>query len=837
MPRSTTIKKASSRARRGGGTEVALPAAAPSTAGAPSAAPVIPQTPYEVTYRYGSPSQGIVQNNGADWFGPLNPLSPIAPNEVAGRRMDFPSGYNLNVRPRSYEAVTFDMMRALADGYDLMRIVIETRKDQMAALDWNVVPRDRKQKIAGAIADRVAKVEAFFLRPDKVNFWDTWIRMVLEDLFVIDAPSLHVRRTLGGDLYSIEQIDGGTVKRVIDDWGRTPEPPVAAYQQVLKGYPAVNYTAHSAKSKTLWTTTALQELIYRPRNQRVHKVYGYSPVEQVIMTVNIALRRQVFQLNYFTEGTVPEALIGVPDTWTPDQIRQFQDWFDSVLTGNLAERRRARFVPSAMAKTYVETKQGELFGAAEEWFAKVICFAFSISAQPFMKMMNRASAETAQEVALEEGLAPIQKWVKALIDSIIIDEFGFDDIEFKWADTDELDPAAQSKILTDYTGKGIMTLNEARGDLGLDPYDDPNFNKPMVVTATGYVFVSPSDQAEVSGQPNSPPAAPDPNAIDPLTGGPKGQQSGVTQIGGPTHAKPGAGGGSTQDPSVDAKAKAGQEAADDEKSGKIAKSAYVPPDPNRPVINRAKTSLQKTMIKQLSSVGSDVATQVEKALQKIGKAKKATDDIDVDSLVASLDLSTFEDGADDMQEDLETVAADSGRRAIAQLGMDRTSFNAVNDRATAWSKQHVAMLVGKSKNPKYALTDDTRDMVRAVITDGLGNGLTSTEVADQLQASFAFSPERAANIADTEIRRANSAGAVEGFKAARDLGVDVQKEWLLGDEACDECQENADAGPIDLDDTFPSGDDESPAHPHCNCSISPVVATDSGDGEGEDDDE
>jgi phage portal protein BeeE len=62
------------------------------------------------------------------------------------------------------------------------------------------------------------------------------------------------------------------------------------------------------------------ELLYAPRNVRAHKAYGYSPVEQVQMSVNIALRRQIYQLQYYTEGNIPEALIGVPDNWNPDQI-------------------------------------------------------------------------------------------------------------------------------------------------------------------------------------------------------------------------------------------------------------------------------------------------------------------------------------------------------------------------------------------------------------------------------------------------------------------------------------------------------------------------------------
>ena len=75
------------------------------------------------------------------------------------------------------------------------------------------------------------------------------------------------------------------------------------------------------------------------------------------MTVNIALRRQLHQLQYYTEGTVPEALIGVPEAWTPDQIGQFQSYWDALLTDDTATRRHARFVPATISKSFVQTKE------------------------------------------------------------------------------------------------------------------------------------------------------------------------------------------------------------------------------------------------------------------------------------------------------------------------------------------------------------------------------------------------------------------------------------------------------------------------------------------------
>lgn len=386
-----------------------------------------------------------------DWFGPQAPLPPMVPTEqrdsVAGRRFDYQVGYNVQTRPRSNDPVSFEQMRALAESYDILRLVIETRKDQMEKLRWSIKPKDAKAKPDA----RCAEIEKFFRRPDKENTWTTWLRMILEDLLVIDAPTLYVRETLGGDLYALEPVDGATIKPVIDDHGRRPPPGEVAYQQILKGVPAVDYTA--------------DELIYRPRNRRTHKVYGYSPVEQIIITVNIALRRQANQLSYYTEGNVPNLLFSVPKEWNPDQIRQFQEWWDSVTQGQT--KHYGRFIPEG-AKP-VEIKQPPLKDMYDEWLARVVCFCFSIEPTPFVAQVNRSVAETSRQQSLAEGLGPLKTWVKELVDEVIETRFGISDVEFGWIDDDVSTPKEKAEIAAIYVGAKVITPDEARADIGLEP--------------------------------------------------------------------------------------------------------------------------------------------------------------------------------------------------------------------------------------------------------------------------------------------------------------------------------------------------------------------------------
>lgn len=402
----------------------------------------------------GAVSQTVKDARDA-WFGPWQPLQPVTTDQqkesVVGRQFDYPTGFNTRVTPRSEEALTFAQLRALAESNDVLRSVIETRKDQMCRLKWKIMPFDKDTDPD----ERCQQIEAFLRLPDHEHDWQTWLRMLLEDLFVIDAVTIYPRKTLGGELYALEPIDGATIKRVLDAGGRTPLPPDPAYQQVLKGVVAMNYTR--------------DELMYSPRNVRTHKVYGYSHVEQIVTIINIAIRRAIHQLQYYSEGNIPEALLGVPETWTPEQIDKFQKYWDSMIEGNTAARRHAKFVPGSIAKGAVFTKEAALKDEFDDWIARVICFCFSISPQPFVKEQNRATADTAKESASEEGSEPIKLWVMSLINRIIVACFGYTDIGFVWEEETTPSPKDQADIDIGLVGAKILHPDEARAARGLPP--------------------------------------------------------------------------------------------------------------------------------------------------------------------------------------------------------------------------------------------------------------------------------------------------------------------------------------------------------------------------------
>lgn len=713
--------------------------------------------------------RGLTTITGADtaWMGPGNALQAVVPG-AAGRQRDYQVGVNLNVRPRSEESTSFAELRALADAYYLVRMAIETRKDQLVKLRWNIKPLDPKKQPDS----RCEELNKFFKNPDKRHDWQDWIRILVEDVMVTDAPCVYFHPTIGKQPYAFEIIDGATIKLLLDTQGRTPLAPDPAYQQNLKGIPAVNYST--------------DELVYKPRNPRSWKAYGFSPVEQIITIVNIGLRREMSQLQFYTEGNIPEALITTPNTWNPDQIKTYQEYWDALFEGNTGSRRHAKFVPGGM--DVHETKSAALTDAFDEWLARVILYAFSLPATAFVKQVNRATADSAKEQAEEEGLGPLMVWIEDFINLLIVKYWGYEDLAFAWEEEKSIDPLIQAQVnqiyLTalDPDGNTVLDANEVRESLGYEAKDFAKLNAERMKEAAKH----------------------NPN-LDPLTGLPKEV---VTSEGGNTldNAASGKQDDDKAKPPLgkDGAASKHEHSHDLKKKTKFAKLSASN-------VKRA-AKLAGAYKKFFAKIKPDVIAEAVKAYEK--KLKKADDTNPAGPIVEdlSVDFSV-----------MLTVTAKSLTGA-AREGTDR-AVDLLDGRGEAFDAAVIAEGVGDYRAAELVTNLDasTRDMLAGDINRAFVEGWTGDELADVLAENYGFSDARASTISRTEVAAADSQGSMKAYRESQAV---TGKQWLLAEEPCPICEENENDGIIDLDEEFSSGDDTAPAHPNCECTVTPIIKDD-----------
>lgn len=732
----------------------------------------------------------------ANWFGPGTPSAPAAPIEVEGRQYEVPINVNPLIQTKT-QGIDYWQLRSFADAADIIRILIEARKDELCSMGWSIqkkqAPGDKKPTFGKPQVDSKAELlEDFFAYPDNEHDWATWLRMLLEDLLVIDAPTVYAQKTKGGDLLGWRPIDGTTVKRIIDTHGWTPAPPEVAYQQVLRGQIALSYTS--------------DELVYKPRNVRTSKTYGMSRVEQVIVTARTYLLRQASNLAYYQDGSRPMAgFLSASASWGPKEIAIYQSLLNEQLAGDLGERQKVTVTPHD--SQYTDTKSPAMKDDYDEWLARIACFCFGTSPQPFTKQMNRATADTAKESSQEQGLESDKTWVIGFMNHLLQRRMGYAAYEFTFQDREAQDPLERSQVDKIYLDEGVLTPNEVRQDLGRDPLPEPAEDEP----------VKPTTDAPVGGG-----AAPGGGAPAPV-GGAAPANTGVQQLPKPKPKSPNAG---KKPP-----------------NGKAAEATLAKRAPlHNPLHMHKAKDTPRTFPPHVEEQRKALASAFEVALGELGSAvvkafraspaeklAKATDDDrgdsyqgDADEFAGGFSMDPLTLAWDDTNNVLSAVAQDGSKVAIAKVTVSDPDLvtaditDMANQDAIAWAAEHAADLLGKDGSGGQ-IAEATRNMVRHTIATGMAQGKSQDEIAADLMEDYAFTDARAKLIAETEVANASANGQLVGYTAA---GLKFKK-WLLSNDegVCPICEGNQGAGWIAIGKKFPGGVQAPLQHPNCRCAI------------------
>jgi HK97 family phage portal protein len=114
------------------------------------------------------------------------------------------------------------------------------------------------------------------------------------------------------------------------------------------------------------------------------------------------------------------------------------------------------------------------------------------------------------------------------------------------------------------------------------------------------------------------------------------------------------------------------------------------------------------------------------------------------------------------------------------------------------------------------INDTLKGEMRTILSEGVDEGLSVREMADQIEELTGTPSNRAERIARTEVLKGYQEGSLQG---AVQSGVVVGKSWLTaGDDRVDEdCLAAETDGVIPLNASFSNGDSAPPDHPNCRC--------------------
>ncbi len=753
-------------------------------------------------------------------FSPGQPLQPMHSNNPPWQNQ-FRVGRNLVITPRSEDPrlTPFQVLRTLADSHDIVSICIKMMIDQVTGDEHDIVPAIKEDKTD--YSKDITAVKAFFYRPDKVHLFSDWIKMYLNDVLPIDAGTIYKRRTRAGKLYSLEVCDGATFKPLIDAYGRVPQPPNAAYQQIIYGVPY-----GSGNGAAGFTTN---DIVYRPRYPRTWTTYGFAPTEQLLMKINIMLRRDDFHLRYYTKGALPDAgLFQVDAEWTPDQLDQYQQLWNDVMSGNIDERLSMRFVPKG---TYTATKEFKFDPKVDEWIARLVAVTFGVNPQAFIMMMNRATGEMQDSQQTDIGLGPLETFLEELFTDIIQNDLGYPHLRFKYIDEKKEDAKVTVDRNMQYVTRGLRSIDEIRAVDGLAPTTDLEDGvPPYVLLGNDIVFIT-KDYIEAKQKAQ----------LDALA-------MGVTQAG---------------------NAQNNQQAAnnavqvEDVPDKKGAKKAIVDElkQYEKFAINRLKKKTKREFLTDVipDDIHKSIKIKIDRLetadqIKELFKAAKKKI-ILLETLKRKLQ-DDFGDELDDSGETFMDVAETAGTAEkllniltdydfFVGFGIDKTADTVKDISQAGWQygKDTLETMTGneielqfdshiaaeQAKDHALDLVKDlnvsSRDMLKATISDSVANEEPWEVLKDKLKNNYAFSDSRAETIARTESGTLYNQGFVQ---AGIDSGL-VDGVLVEDGDGDSECAE-ADGQTWDLDDAMANP----LAHPNCVRSFTYVLKGEDGDDEDSD---
>jgi 8-oxo-dGTP pyrophosphatase MutT (NUDIX family) len=387
----------------------------------------------------------------------MTPASPFSPGEPIGpydgfsrtpRSHDYVTGYNIATRPRIHERVAFETLKGLFASYDVARICVRHRIASLRSLDYKLVSAEGYE---GDISADVREGKRVLKRPDRKTLFKPWLAKYLRGVLTYDAGTLYRMRNRAGRPIGLSVVDGTLIAPLQDYWGNPPDDPAPAYVQYVNGLP--------------WNWLTRSDLIYEPYDPQDDSLYGTAPLEDILLNANTDIRFQLYFLQRFTEGNLPAAFASAPDSWSPGQIEQFQEYWDAFMLGDQSRKHQIRWLPPTSKIAWSNEK--DFSDVFSQFLMRKTCSAYSVVPADlgFTETVNKSSGESQADVQHRVGDLPMAMHIQDILTAFLQEDlqlplkFAFDLGEEQ---DDRVNQAQADKVYFDMGAVGSSEIRELR---------------------------------------------------------------------------------------------------------------------------------------------------------------------------------------------------------------------------------------------------------------------------------------------------------------------------------------------------------------------------------------
>lgn len=362
--------------------------------------------------------------------------------------------------------------------------------DRVAAVEWEIVSKD-PDSATNETDSHLDAVRSFFDNPNQNDeSWHDIQRQVVMDILNYDAGSIekvfdrYEDRTIevrdekgkvtdtftakvapeGAKLTEIYATDGSTFLKDQDAHG------------YLNGYWQYNYSATHAEPTYFNSNPQIGkgELIYIPLNRKAGQPYGTSRLESLleIELGEVLVQAVRLNLSFYKNSAMPGLHVHFPDVTDKVALKHARDAIDQEY-GSTDKAHRTivtggQTVISSPAMSNQQLQALEL----QNFYLRLVMATLGVTPamMGFTETVNKATAMTQRQEFRDRTLNPILSAMEYYVNTQLIPEFGFDDVEFRFVTEPDIDSELlRAQIMEIWLRTGYKKINEVRSEHGLAP--------------------------------------------------------------------------------------------------------------------------------------------------------------------------------------------------------------------------------------------------------------------------------------------------------------------------------------------------------------------------------
>lgn len=389
-----------------------------------------------------------MRRQGINWLQPFAPGSPLIPYYGYSRQprmRDYKVGYNVSTETRQTR-IPYNTLKQLYDSYDVAQICTRHALQSLRSMRPIFEPLPTCEKNP---TKELEEVRRRLRKPDGIRPLANWLYMHGMDVWRYDAGTIYRQRDGAGNVTALRIMDGTLFAPMLEYYGDIPDGDAPAYMQFIMGVP--------------WDWLKRSDLIYDPFWPQAETPYGTPPIETVLINANTDMRLQLYFMQFFTEGQVPEAFAIAPqDQSDPTSLAEWQEDYNAWTLNDQRERWGLRWLP--YGTEIVPYKPQEFTPDVAEYVMRRTVAAYGMTPNDlgFTSDVNRATGDTQMDVQFRIATLPLVGYYEDIFNPIIQTTWGFP-VEMKF-DTgrEREDRLMEARVHQIYVSMGAESPTEVR---------------------------------------------------------------------------------------------------------------------------------------------------------------------------------------------------------------------------------------------------------------------------------------------------------------------------------------------------------------------------------------